>query len=197
MLARDNPFAVHRVLRVRYRMPEGGWDSLLGRLEALNHRGAIVGLHGRGKTTLLEDLAEKLRSRGLRVRSIRIPGGARELSADQDRSLAELTGGELLALDSAGALSSRAWRRVCGATRSAAGLVVTSHRPARLPTLVELGTTPGLLADIVSELAGRDLAARLPPAPELFARHAGNLRGALRELYDYCAGRSGGSFSRA
>lgn len=150
MLARDNPFAVHRVLRVRYRMPEGGWDSLLGRLEALNHR-----------------------------------------------SLAELTGGELLALDSAGALSSRAWRRVCGATRSAAGLVVTSHRPARLPTLVELGTTPGLLADIVSELAGRDLAARLPPAPELFARHAGNLRGALRELYDYCAGRSGGSFSRA
>ena len=197
MLARDNPFAVHRVLRVRYRMPEGGWDSLLARLEALGHRGAIVGLHGRGKTTLLEDFAEKLRSRGLRVRSIRIPGGARELSADQERSLAEWNAGELLALDSAGALSYRAWRRVRQATRSAAGLVVTFHRPALLPTLVELRTTPGLLADIVCELAGRDLAARLPPADELFARHAGNLRAALRELYDYCAGRIGGSFSRA
>ena len=197
MLARDNPFAVHRVLRVRYRMPEGGWDSLLARLETLGNRGAIVGLHGRGKTTLLEDLAGKLRGRGLGVRSMRIPGGARELSADQERSLAELTAGELLALDSAGALSSRAWRRVRGATRSAAGLVVTSHRPERLPTLVELRTTAGLLADIVSELAGRELAARLPPAGELFARHAGNLRAALRELYDYCAGRSGGSFTPA
>jgi hypothetical protein len=178
-------------------MPEGGWDSLFARLEALGHRGAIVGLHGRGKTTLLEDLAGKLRSRGLRVRSIRIPGGARELSPDQDRALAELAAGELLALDSAGALSSRAWRRVRRAARSGAGLVVTSHRPERLPTLVELRTTPGLLADIVGELAGRELAARLPSAGELFARHAGNLRAALRELYDYCAGRTGGSFPPA
>ena len=142
MLARNNPFAVHRVLRVRYRMPDGGWELLLARLAALGYRGAIVGLHGRGKTTLLEDLGEKLRSRGRRVTFIRIPGGARELSRDQERVLAELPAGELLALDSAGGLSSRAWRRVRGAARSAAGLVVTSHGPAPLPLLVELRTTP-------------------------------------------------------
>jgi len=54
--AADNPFAVHRVLRERYRLSETEWTRLLGRLERLGWRGAIVGPNGSGKTTLLDCL---------------------------------------------------------------------------------------------------------------------------------------------
>src|SRR5688500_16201828 len=69
--ARDNPFAVHRVLAERYRLDEAGWTRLEARLAALDNRGAIVGPHGSGKTTLLEDLADRLERRGERVVMLR------------------------------------------------------------------------------------------------------------------------------
>jgi hypothetical protein len=55
--ARDNPFAVERVLGIHYRPQDGTWDDLLARLTALDYRAAIVGGHGTGKSTLLDDLA--------------------------------------------------------------------------------------------------------------------------------------------
>jgi hypothetical protein len=70
-------------------------------------------------------------------------------------------------------------------TRRAGGLVITSHRPGLLPTLFECTTSPELLAEIVGELSGADL-----EAGELYERHRGNVRDALRELYDRWAGRS-------
>ena len=69
-------------------------------------------------------------------------------------------------------------------TRRAGGLVITSHRPGLLPTLFECETSPELLAGIVGELAGSEV-----EAGELWARHRGNVRDALRELYDQWAGR--------
>ena len=60
----DNPFAVHRVLRERYRLSAVQWQALLARLERLGWRAAIVGPHGSGKTTLLEDLAGRLEGQG-------------------------------------------------------------------------------------------------------------------------------------
>ncbi|MFN2385335.1 MAG: hypothetical protein ABR576_03455 [Thermoanaerobaculia bacterium] len=190
MLARENPFAVHRVLGIRYRMPEEHWAALDARLAALGSRGAIVGPPGRGKTTLLEALSARWTARGLRVRALGRPDGRRGLAAEQEALLASLSSGELVTLDSAEALSSGAWRRVLTATRAAAGFVIATHPPARLPVLAEPETTPALLSDIVEQLAGPEVAARLPPPGELFARHGGNVRTALRELYDYCAGMS-------
>ena len=69
--------------------------------------------------------------------------------------------------------------------RAAAGLIVTSHQPGLLPTLHEHSTTPELLAEIVTELGGE---ADPEEIAELFARHGGDLRLALRELYDRSAG---------
>jgi len=54
-----------------------------------------------------------------------------------------------------------------------------------LPTLIECTTSPALLDRIVHRLAPDTDAVRTPN--DLFARHHGNLREALRELYDVYA----------
>jgi hypothetical protein len=182
--ARDNPFAVQRVLEVRYRLSGITWEELLARLESLRFRAALVGPHGHGKTTLLEDLGARLAERGFRVRTATLHEGDRRLSAVQRKiHFHGLAASDVLLLDGAEQLGGVSWLEVRTRTRAAGGLVVTSHRPGLLPTLHECRTTPELLAGIV-----RDLGAEPPPA-DLFVRHGGNVRDALREMYDRASAR--------
>lgn len=181
----DNPFAVQRVLEIHYRLPENrSWEALLDRLAALNWRAAIVGPHGHGKTTLLEDLAPRLETRGFRVRTISLREAHPRLDREDRTVLGSLGPQDVLLLDGAEQLGWIAWMGVRVRARRAGGLVITSHRPGLLPTLFECETTPELLAEIVGELSGADL-----DVEELHARHGGNVRDALRELYDRWAGR--------
>jgi len=169
--AAANPFRASRILEFRYCFVDSGWDPLLSKLETLGMRGAIVGPEGSGKTTLLEDLGERLRQSGRRV----VFGGAHS--------------GAVTLLDGAERLSGREWRRFFREAREAAGCVVTAHRPGLLPTLFETHTTPGILEAAVFAASGRSCESFGVTAEELWARHGGNVRTALRELYDVCAGR--------
>jgi hypothetical protein len=189
MRARDNPFAAQRVRRIRYRLPDLTWNELLARLAGLRYRAALVGPHGHGKTTLLEELGRRLEARGFAVRTVTLHEGDRRLTPVHERTLLTgLTTSHMLLLDGAEQLGPLAWRRVERRSRAAAGLLVTTHSAGRLPTLCECVSTPELLAGIVSELLGGGEADRLHPSPsDLFARHRGNLRDALRELYDVYA----------
>jgi hypothetical protein len=185
MRARDNPFAADRVLSIRYEFPEGQAGTLLARLERLRYRAAIVGPHGTGKTTLLEDLETPLARLGFRVTHLRLdaahPRFPRECLA------ATIDAGDLVCLDGAEQLGRVAWMMFRWRTRRAGGVLVTSHRQGFLPTLVECATSPELLDGIVSRLAPPTGGVRLPA--DLFARHHGNLRDALREMYDVYAAR--------
>ena len=188
MRAADNPFAVQKVLRIRYRLPDQTWQELLDRLVALRYRAAIVGPHGRGKTTLLEDLAPHLEARGFRVRSAMLHTGDRWLSREHRQALwHRLSPGDVLCVDGAEQLSRIAWVSLLARSRGAAGLLITSHRPGLLPTLLECQTSPELLEDIVRDLLGREA----EEAKDLFERHGGNIREALREMYDVWAGAGG------
>jgi hypothetical protein len=181
----DNPFAVQRVLEIRYRLPPGlTWEDLLDRLAALRWRAAIVGPHGHGKTTLLEDLAPRLEGRGFRVRPISLREAHPRLDREDRALLRSLGPQDILLLDGAEQLGWFSWMGVRLRTRRAGGLVITSHRPGLLPTLFECETSPELLASIVGELVGADV-----EIGELHAQHGGNIRDALRELYDRWAGR--------
>lgn len=181
----DNPFAVQRVLEIRYRLPPGlAWEDLLDRLAALRWRAAIVGPHGHGKTTLLENLAPRIAGRGFRVRTVSLREAHPRLDRSEEELVRSLGPEDVLLLDGAEQLGWLSWRALRLRTRRAGGLVVTSHRPGLLPTLFECETSPELLASIVGELAGGEV-----DAEELHARHRGNVRDALRELYDRWAGR--------
>ena len=189
MRARDNPFRTDRVLSVRYRLLEGTLDGLLDRFEAMGRRAAIVGPKGHGKTTLLEDLAPRLRARGFTVRELRLdeehPGFDGAFLKELHRSLG---GRDVILFDGAEQLGRFAWFRFERATRAAGGLLVTTHRAGRLPPVIETTTTPELLDGLVGEILGHGASDVRSITRGLFEKHRGNLREALRELYDHYAG---------
>jgi hypothetical protein len=186
MRARDNPFAADRVQSIRYELPEGQADGLLARLERLRYRAAIVGPHGTGKTTLMEDLETPLARLGFRVRHLRLDAEHRRFSRGcLSRFAATLDARDLVCLDGAEQLGWARWLTFRWRTRRAGGVLITSHRAGLLPTLIECTTSPELLDRIVSRLAPQTEGVRTPK--DLYARHHGNLRDALRELYDVCA----------
>lgn len=193
--ARLNPFAASRIEALEYRFSDGlGWPALMRRLEALGFRAALVGPEGRGKTTLLEQVASRLEARGAVLRRLTLGRGQRRLSsAERRRLLGDLGPREVLLIDGAQELDRRVWSRIRRRSRSAGGLVITSHQEGLLPTLRLCETSPELLQDLVAELldelgpGATDL--RSLRLSSLYGRHGGNLRSALWELYDRWAER--------
>ena len=167
---------------------EQGWEALFERWGELNYRGALVGPKGHGKTTLLLALARRYRAgavplaRGQRFAALvyRLPHGRRRLPrvwrrrVRADPRLVAIDGYERL-----GWADRRRLRRRRGPT------LVTAHRPTGLPTLAYCQTDAALLGRLIATLS--PAVARRLPADELgalHARHGGNVRLALRELYD-------------
>lgn len=187
MKARDNPFSSDRVLRVRYRPQGETWDDILRRLSTLHYRAALVGPHGTGKTTLLEDLAPHLAAQGFSIRQAFLNEDTPLAAKTIDQVLTNLTPRDILLLDGADHLPWWTWRRFRRHTANAGGLIITSHREGMLPTLVRTQTSEPLLREIVAELLGDRAAEVAPRLPALLAAHHGNLREAIRELYDLYA----------
>lgn len=184
MRARDNPFRTERTDRLRYRAPGFDWSELLARLERLGGMGAIRGAQGSGKTTLLRELEERLAREGLEVRRLRPSPEDRELARHQLRAWTRAIGANTaLLLDGADRLGLFEWRRVAAAARPARVLVITTHREGRLPTLHRCATSAALLGELATELVAASELQGISVA-ELFARENGNVRTALRSLYD-------------
>ena len=186
--AKNNPFATDRVLQIRYMPQTCTWDELLARLKAMHYRAAIVGTDGTGKTTLIEDIARRLTEQGLSCRSIFVtmdipvpPGKINEILDGE--------GFNVLLIDGADHLKRFVWHLIKRKiNRKNAGLVITSHKPHMLPTLIECSTTPALLKEIVTGLSGQTDDKLIE---NLYHKHKGNIRDALRELYDITTSRVG------
>ena len=185
MRARDNPFTIERIHSLGYRFPPGaGWELLLARLDAQNRRGALVGGEGRGKSTLLTELGERLAARGHDVRRLTLRRGQRRLPPRQGSAfLTDLGPRVALLLDGAEQLSWWRWRRLRSRTLAAGAFVVTSHRQGLLPTLLACDTSARTLREILDALAPRRDPG-FPSAEELHARYCGDVRQALFEAYD-------------
>jgi hypothetical protein len=188
--ARDNPFRTDRVLQIRYWFEQrGDWDQLLQRLSELGWRGAIVGPEGSGKTTLQEDLADRLAAAGRPIAWLRINRENRSTAGPRLKQvLASSDSRTLVFVDGAEQLGPLLWRRLERRSRQCGGLVITTHQPGRLPTLFECRTTPLTLRRIVGQLLPPDTSPTGESLERLFARSDGNLRLCLRALYDDWAG---------
>jgi hypothetical protein len=185
MRARDNPFRTERVLQVRYRLAHGTWAELLSRCESMGYRGAVVGPHGTGKTTLLEDLEPRLHAHGFGTHFLRLSEERSTFAPGIiEHLLARVTDRDILLLDGAEQMDPVRWSWFRWRARKAGGLLISTHQPGRLPTLWECRTTPEVLAGIAAELLETDPGAMATQAEALFRKHRGNLREALREWYD-------------
>jgi hypothetical protein len=190
MRARDNPLATARVERIRYRLDGTTWEQLLARAASLRWRAALVGPEGAGKTTLLEDFGPRLREQGFEVVWLRLTREAPRFSPEARRRLASGLGARhCILFDGAEQFGRGAWWRFLWRVRRAGGLLITSHRPGLLPTLWECRTNVDLLAGIAADLLGElaETSCVRSLAAELFEKHRGNLRDALREWYDLLA----------
>ena len=186
--ASQNPFRTDRIHALDYQLLNGTWDQLLARLAALGYRAAIVGPHGHGKSTCLRALAPRLEHLGFRVHTLFLneehprfaPGFLKTLGAT-------LTTDDILLFDGAEQLNGWAWRRFLHHARNAKGIVITCHRPGRLPTVHTCHTSPELLTHLLRQLhADQTLPSGMTPAL-LLERHQGNLRDLFFALYDYLA----------
>lgn len=191
MKARLNPLRVERVLEVRFRLdaiePALTLDELLTRWENQGRRGALVGPHGSGKTTLLEDLATPLATSGYQLLNLQLSREKRPFSAQDWHGLQNMTPQTVVLLDGAEQLNFFDWLRFKQTSNRAAGVLITSHRAGLLPTLLACRTSPRLLQEILHQILGNDAAIWDVECEALWQRHQGDLRLALREIYDFYA----------
>lgn len=178
----DNPFASRRIDGLSFRYRAEDIDDLVAALTTNGGRGAVIGPHGSGKTTLVENVADRV---GGEIVKIHLATDTNRPLDSAIRSLPPVVAPtHTILLDGAEQLGPWSWWRVHRRIRTAGTIVITSHAPGRFPTVYECSTDPELLVDLVAELAPEGVDADLD---ELYQRHDGNIRLCFRELYDVWA----------
>ncbi len=191
MKARENPFRVDRVHALPFEFENDSFDLFYSRLKAAQFRGAIIGPHGTGKTTLLNEVQNQLQQAGIPHKALRLMDDGRDCNKDRIQKWLDSSSEEMvLILDSAGLLNYWDWQRVKRKAKRYAGLLITAHKPGRLPTLIELQPSVQTLIHLVRKLEPEQ---SIPDdrLQELYRDCNGNLRDCFRKLYDeYAKGTS-------
>ncbi len=184
----ENPFCTRRVRpgAIPFLFPPGeDAETLVWQLQRNGWWGAIVGAHGTGKSALLATLIPQIELAGQHATLVELHDGQRRLPLNLGRD-SRLRPPMVLIVDGYEQLSR--WRRFLlkrHCRSRGLGLLVTAHAPVGLPELYRTEPTPELAERIVGQL----MAGRSPPftASQLaacFARHRGNVRETLFDLYD-------------
>ena len=185
--AGKNPFRVNCIHSLEYTNAELDLDALLLRLKAMGNRGALVGPHGHGKSTLMRELGFKLTGKGYPVHTIQLTEDAPALSLEMWQLLNGLTSDTWLFLDGAEQLGYWAWRQFYRKTLRFQGLIITRHTPGRLPVLYTCCTSPALLDTLLARLCPVVSKQIHETAHILYKEKNGDLRAVFLELYDRVA----------
>jgi hypothetical protein len=191
MKSRVNPFASRHIESLPYQFTALSLNAVMERLAAQRYRGAIIGPCGSGKTTLLETIGHWLEQTGFCCRYLYLKKGGRPVYTPPAEPLSVRDAANTAFLiDGAEQLSRPAWYGLYFKIRAAGAVVVTTHGKSLLPLLVQTQTSPALLHDLVRQLTGSTEPIAEPAIVDLYRRHQGDIRQALRELYDVWAARA-------
>jgi len=187
--ARNNPFAVQRTDAVPFDFSETSFndtEAFYLHARKLDYRGAIRGRHGRGKTTLLCDLASFFRDQDIDCELAFLPREKELQHQMVDRIVHRGSDGAIVLVDGIERLPLLARHRLISRSKSFGGFIATTHHVGRLRTLVHCKTSEQTLRSVLKSL-DLDQPAIVEAALPLVARNRGNLRSVLRELYDQFA----------
>ena len=184
-----NPFSAARIRpgTIDFIFERGNsLTQLVDVLESNHWNGAIIGLHGTGKSTLLAALIPAIEARDLIVNFITLTAGQRTLPPDFFKSLREAAGPGIAAVDGIEQLSAWSRLRLKQFCKShGAGLLVASHRAARLPVIYQTAIDVPRAWRVVERFQdGFPPLVRLSDLVERLTQRHGNIREALFDLYD-------------
>lgn len=185
--ARDNPFAMHHVERIPFKFDVGDWCLHLQRLRQLNYCGAIVGPEGAGKTTLLLELQEKLTrefSKERKIQFVLIEENSR-IRRTQIQTLAKAANeNPILLIDGSERANWLQRKQLFRLSSNGTGVIVAVHQVCQIPTWITCSVSQQLMVYTLEHLVG-DASRRLRELADLrFQERDGNIRMALRDLYD-------------
>jgi hypothetical protein len=185
---RVNPFATcwTRPGALPFRFSNGRCvEDLISKLAAQHWRGAIVGPHGSGKSALLETLKPAIATAGRSIQTISLRDGQRRLPRDFFASHSSGANTVIIidGYEQLGWLASMHVSLRCFVT--GAGLLVTSHKPTRIPTLIHLAPDRQLIEQLVDDLCA-EVSTTITRADidASHACHGSNVREILFDLYD-------------
>jgi nucleoside-triphosphatase THEP1 len=183
--ADQNPFRTECILKIRYQLAPQELNDLLATWARHHYRGALIGPHGHGKTTLLEDIQQYLKKENKKIILLRLSSDKPYLDLKQWEFIqTSIKDQHFILLDSAGCLNFWQFHRFLTLSKKAPGIIVTTHHRTRLPTLRYCKTSPETLVKIVSQLLHAKLTPDIQLLNTLYQKHQGNIRECLRELYD-------------
>jgi hypothetical protein len=192
----SNPFCAARLRpgTIDYVFEPGkSLPQLVDLLEENNWHGQICGGHGTGKSTLMAALKTAIEARGRPVKLVTLRSRQRRLPHEFLTALRFSAGLAVAMVD--GAEQLHPWNRLLlRRTRRTygVGLVIASHRRTSMPGLYETTIDEGRAWTVVQQLQnGFPPRITVADLVERLARHGGNLREALFDLYDLYEERSG------
>ena len=154
-------------------------------MRCLNFQAEIVGLQGSGKSTLLAQLHEHLQKRSFKSHFVSLPQDRESYRSLLRQAFQQSTAGCVILFDGIERLGFFQRRALIRRTR-ASGLVVTKHYRGKLPPLIQLRTSQQLMTQLLNDL-DLDQPEIIQAGKLAFEKHQGNIRDALRDLYDQCA----------
>lgn len=186
--AKNNPFSTKRLEKLKYRPSPIAIDQIVKKLSLNGNIGEIAGPHGSGKTTLMLHLSKRLSANAGKIKHVFV-NDTNPMTADGRKQLLEdLKPSQIVLIDGADHLGKITWQRLKRRILKAqAGLIITTHKTGMLETIVECSTTPQLLADIANELLRNPKPVCSNLIKEIYARHNGNIRNCLWQMYDIWA----------
>lgn len=190
MLARDNPFSTQRVERILSFDPQlcgTSWEKIDRRWIALGCRGALVAHHGAGKSTFMDAFQTRLEASGHSILRLFLNQQRNKLEREQWSLLAHCQQ-QIVMLDGEEQLGFLARRRFNQLTQNCKGLLISRHKPTKLPQLLTLEPGIDLLIACIERLAPEQLSRLQPMLSGWWREHNGNIREILLRCYDSAQG---------
>ena len=192
MNAEDNPFRRSAIANIRYEITSEDLQHILDKLKIQNYCGAILGPHGSGKSTLMEDIQHGLEGEGKKTQWIRI-------HKESEKSVKRAAIKKILAcdvntinfLDGAESLGVINWITLAyKIKKKRRTLIATTHYPCPLPRIFKTYTSQAQALELTQKLAAEYWNPTLEAvAKNAYTKNKGDVREVFRACYLYLSHR--------